>query len=94
MTREPMPASATELRRFACDFKIPGEYMPMFVIGNNVAPGLHGTYPSLEDLDENGDLKFSTVFRDVYAAILKDHLGIDPAPVLAGSYTPVQVIRA
>jgi hypothetical protein len=33
MTHEPLPASEAELRRFACDFRIPGEFMPMFVIG-------------------------------------------------------------
>jgi uncharacterized protein (DUF1501 family) len=70
-----------------------GTAEPMFVIGRNVTPGLHGAYPSLQDLDENGDLKFSTDFRNVYAAVLHDHLGIDPAPVLAGSYTPVGVLK-
>lgn len=50
-------------------------------------------YPSLQDLDDNGDLKFSTDFRNVYAAVLHDHLGIDPTPVLAGSYTPVGVLK-
>lgn len=33
MTHEPLPASEAELRRFVCDFRIPGEFMPMFVIG-------------------------------------------------------------
>jgi hypothetical protein len=33
ITTDPMPASEAELRRFACDFRIPGEFMPMFVIG-------------------------------------------------------------
>src|SRR5882724_3185276 len=33
ITKDPMPASESELRRFACDFRIPGEFMPMFVIG-------------------------------------------------------------
>jgi uncharacterized protein (DUF1501 family) len=70
-----------------------GTAEPMFVIGRNVNPGLHGAYPSLQDLDNNGDLKFGVDFRNVYAAVLKDHLGIDPAPVLAGSYDPVGVIK-
>jgi uncharacterized protein (DUF1501 family) len=71
-----------------------GTAEPMFLIGNMVQPGLHGTYPSLQDLDDNGDLKFSTDFRSVFAGVLKDYLGADPAPVLAGSYDPVGVIRA
>jgi uncharacterized protein (DUF1501 family) len=70
-----------------------GTAEPMFLIGRNVTPGFHGVYPSLQDLDDNGDLKFSTDFRNVYAAVLHDHLGIDPAPVLAGSYTPVGVLK-
>jgi uncharacterized protein (DUF1501 family) len=71
-----------------------GTAEPMFVIGRTANAGLHGAYPSLQDLDDNGDLKFSTDFREVYAAVLHDHLGIDPAPVLAGSYAPVGVVRA
>jgi uncharacterized protein (DUF1501 family) len=34
-----------------------GTAEPMFVIGTRVAPGLHATYPSLQDLDNNGDLQ-------------------------------------
>jgi uncharacterized protein (DUF1501 family) len=71
-----------------------GTAEPMFVIGSRVAPGLYGTYPPLEDLDDNGDLKFNTDFRNVFAAVLRDHMGLDPAPVLAGSYDPVGVIKA
>jgi uncharacterized protein (DUF1501 family) len=59
-----------------------------------VRPGLHGTYPSLADLDDNGDLKFTTDFREVFAAVLQDHLGTDPTPILAGSYDPLKVTRA
>ena len=32
MTREPIAASEAELRRFTCDFRIPGELLPMFTI--------------------------------------------------------------
>jgi uncharacterized protein (DUF1501 family) len=71
-----------------------GTAEPMFVIGTRVTPGLYGAYPSLEDLDANGDLKFSTDFRNVYAAILHDHLAVDPAPVLAGDYAPVGLLKA
>jgi uncharacterized protein (DUF1501 family) len=70
-----------------------GTAEPMFVIGSPVTPGLYSTYPSLQDLDDNGDLKFSIDFRNVYAAILQDHLGTDATPVLAGVYTPLNVIK-
>jgi uncharacterized protein (DUF1501 family) len=54
----------------------------VFVLGPEVAGGrLVTPQPSLSDLD-NGDLKFSQDFRDIYAAMLVDVLGADPAPVL------------
>lgn len=37
MTREPLPAGEADLRRFICDFRIPGELMPMFVIGRSLS---------------------------------------------------------
>jgi uncharacterized protein (DUF1501 family) len=46
-----------------------GTAAPMFVIGAGVKGGVHGTHPSMTDLD-NGDLKFTTDFRSVYATIL------------------------
>ena len=62
-----------------------GTAEPMFIIGNKVQGGLYGTYPSLGDLDSNGDLKFNADFRSVYAGMLKDVVGADPAPILAGN---------
>jgi len=47
VTREPMPASEAELRRFACDFRIPGEVMPMFVIGKPLAALARGAVASV-----------------------------------------------
>jgi uncharacterized protein (DUF1501 family) len=72
-----------------------GTAEPMFVIGNQVHGGMYGTYPSLEDLDNNGDLKFSADFRSVYAGMLRDVVGVsDPSSILAGSFDPIQVMRA
>ena len=47
------------------------------------AAGSSATQPSLTDLD-NGDLKSTTDFRDVYAALLADVLGADPGRILNG----------
>lgn len=47
MTREPMPASEAELRRFVCDFRIPGEFMPMFVIGKPLSTLAKGAVASV-----------------------------------------------
>ena len=37
--------------------------------------------PNLTDLDD-GDLRHQVDFRDVYAGLLRDWLGVDPQPVL------------
>jgi uncharacterized protein (DUF1501 family) len=71
-----------------------GTAEPMFIIGNKVQGGLYGTYPSLEDLDSNGDLKFSTDFRSVYAGMLKDVVGTDPNAILGGAFSPVGVLHS
>ncbi|SEF37580.1 Uncharacterized conserved protein, DUF1501 family [Amycolatopsis pretoriensis] len=56
---------------------------PVFVLGPRVQGGFHGAEPSLTDLDD-GDLKLSTDFRDVYATLVEDVLGTDAGQVLAG----------
>src|SRR5712691_6556142 len=71
-----------------------GTAEPMFIIGNAVQGGMYGSYPSLSDLDNNGDLKFNADFRSVYAGILRDVVGADPTPILSGSYDPINVIHA
>ncbi|GIF66716.1 hypothetical protein Ais01nite_47510 [Asanoa ishikariensis] len=55
----------------------------VFVLGTGVRGGLHGEQPSLTDLDD-GDLKHTVDFRDVYAGLLTDVLAADPAEVLGG----------
>jgi uncharacterized protein (DUF1501 family) len=55
----------------------------VFLLGDPVRGGLYGAQPSLTDLDD-GDLKFTTDFRDVYGTLLADVLATDPARVLGG----------
>jgi uncharacterized protein (DUF1501 family) len=69
-----------------------GTAEPMFVLGGTVRGGLYGTYPSLEDLDGNGDIKFNADFRSVYASVLRDHLGADAQKVLGGTFEPVALV--
>ena len=57
--------------------------MPLFVAGGKVKGGIYSDHPSLSDLDD-GDLKFHTDFRSVYATALTRWLGRDPATVLGG----------
>jgi uncharacterized protein (DUF1501 family) len=54
---------------------------PVLVAGAPVTGGFVGAQPSLTDLDD-GDLKYTTDFRDVYATLLTGVLGADPEPVL------------
>jgi len=58
-----------------------GTAAPLFVAGPGVKGGFYGEEPSLGDLDD-GDLKFTTDFRSVYATALDHLLGIDPKDVL------------
>ena len=52
---------------------------PVFVAGAPVKGGFYGDEPSLTDLD-NGDLKPTTDFRDVYYELLSQTLQTDPMP--------------
>ncbi|SCF01493.1 DUF1501 domain-containing protein [Micromonospora mirobrigensis] len=55
----------------------------LLLLGTAVRGGLHGAPPSLTDLDD-GDLRFTTDFRDVYATLLDEVLDTDAGAVLAG----------
>jgi uncharacterized protein (DUF1501 family) len=60
-----------------------GTASDVFLLGAPVKGGFYGGQPSLTDLD-NGDLKVTTDFRDVYATLLHGVLNTDPGKVLAG----------
>jgi uncharacterized protein (DUF1501 family) len=68
-----------------------GAAAPMFLAGSRVKTGVIGKHPSLTDLDD-GDLKFHTDFRQVYATVLEKWLGWNSASVLAGEFAPVPAI--
>jgi uncharacterized protein (DUF1501 family) len=67
-----------------------GAAAPLFVAGGRVKSGLIGKHPSLTDLDE-GDLKHTTDFRAVYAAVLDQWLGVASEPVLRAKFEAVKV---
>ncbi len=52
---------------------------PVFVAGAPVKGGFYGEEPSLTNLD-NGDLKATTDFRDIYHELLARTVGTDPTP--------------
>lgn len=59
----------------------------MYVIGQRVRGGHFGAIPALTDLDEGGNLKFSTDFRRVYASLIEGWLGYaDSKSLLSGSF--------
>lgn len=64
-----------------------GTAEPLFIVGGGVRGGLHGTYPSLADLDR-GDLKFTTDFRAVYSTVLQDWLGATGTEQIVGGSFP------
>ena len=67
----------------------------MFVAGNRINPGLLGKFPSLTPADLfNGDPKFTTDFRSVYAAVLEQWLKAPSAPVLGRKFEPIQLLKA
>ena len=54
---------------------------------------MHGTHPSLTDLDD-GDLKFTQDFRGVYAALLDDWMKAPSSKVLGETFAKPKIIRA
>lgn len=65
---------------------------PMMFFGGAVKPGLHGTLPSLTDLDR-GDLKHHADFRSVYATVLEQWLKTDSVPVLKRKFPILDLLR-
>jgi uncharacterized protein (DUF1501 family) len=71
------------VRANASDGTDHGTASDVFLLGTPVRGGQYGEPPNLTDLDD-GDLKFTTDFRDVYASILAGVLYTDPGKVLGG----------
>ena len=68
-----------------------GAASQMFVVGPHVNGGLVGEHPSLSDLG-NGDLKFHTDFRSVYATLLENWLDIPAEPVLGVAFPMMEFV--
>jgi len=78
------------VRANAADGTDHGTAGPVLLAGAPVRGGFVGDQPSLTDLDD-GDLKVTTDFRDVYATLLEGVLDTDPGRVLGdwGRRVPV-----
>ncbi len=68
-----------------------GEASPLFLIGGGVKGGLYGTMPDLGNLND-GNLRYTTDFRSVYATVLERWLGRPSAPVLQGSFPTLPIL--
>ena len=66
----------------------------LFVVGSKVNGGLHGTYPSLTDLDSRNNLKHHVDFRSVYATVLDDWLAADSAEIIGRIYEPLSLFSS
>ena len=70
-----------------------GTAAPMFLLGAPVKGGLYGAQPSLTDLD-NGNLKFGTDFRSVYASVLQGYLNAPASDLLGGNFELLPLLKA
>ena len=67
----------------------------MYVIGKPVRGGHYGAVPVLTDLDEDGNLRFTTDFRRVYATVIEGWLGHrDSQAVLGGRFETFPIFRS
>jgi uncharacterized protein (DUF1501 family) len=69
-----------------------GSAAPMFLVGGKVKPGVIGAHPSLTDIPMN-KLKHHTDFRQVYAAVLEQWLGVPSKEVLGSEFKPIEVLN-
>ena len=69
-----------------------GTAAPVFVLGGAVNGGLSGSRPSLEAL-EDGDLKFTTDYRQVYAGLLADLWGMKSSSFTEQGFAGLKILR-
>ena len=69
-----------------------GSAAPMFLVGGKVKGGIVGKHPSLTDIPMS-NLLHHTDFRQVYATVMDQWLGVDSTKVLGGKYEHVNVLK-
>jgi uncharacterized protein (DUF1501 family) len=70
-----------------------GAAAPMLLVGGKVKAGAVGKHPSLTEL-EFGNLKHHTDFRQVYAAILDQWLGVSSKEVLGQAFPHAAIFKS
>jgi uncharacterized protein (DUF1501 family) len=68
-----------------------GAAAPMFLLGDTIKGGLHGTPPDLADLAD-GDVKHKIDFRQVYASLLDGWLKTPSQQILGRNFPGLQII--
>jgi len=69
-----------------------GAAAPMMLFGPKVKAGVLSKHPSLTDLDQ-GDLKYNTDFRNVYAAVLQNWMDTPSKPILGQQFKPMPIVK-
>ena len=67
---------------------------PMFLFGQPVQGGVYGRRPSTTDLDADGNLKYSTDFRSVYATVAEDWFGVDGERLIGEAWPKLPLLNA
>jgi uncharacterized protein (DUF1501 family) len=68
-----------------------GSAAPLFVIGGGVKGGLYGDHPSLDALD-NGNLRYTTDFRSVYATVLEKWLKRPSSGIVGAGFAQLPLL--
>ena len=68
-----------------------GTAAPMFLFGDQIKGGLHGNPPDLKNLAD-GDLRYQTDFRQVYATVLENWLQTNSEQVLRRKFDKIDVV--
>jgi uncharacterized protein (DUF1501 family) len=71
-----------------------GAASAVLLMGNPVQGGFYGQAPSLGNLDNTGNLRYSVDFRSIYQEILNTHLGADGKEILGQAFDRVPFLKA
>jgi uncharacterized protein (DUF1501 family) len=68
-----------------------GTAAPLFLIGDQVNPGIHGPHPDLDNLVED-DPVFAIDFRRVYATVIERWLGLPSQEILGAPFEVMDLL--
>ena len=69
-----------------------GAAAPVLLVSPALRGGFVGEFPSLANLDD-GDQRFTTDFRSLYATLLNSWLAVSGAPVSTTTGTPLSLFK-